>query len=94
MDPYKILADYVSERDRATIAVVEGEDIEVFKAFAQKWTDLYILPPIYQLATDQVLEIMVRKMVLHEIDAPESTKEKARDWLLSRGYDLNIGVED
>ena len=93
MDPYKILADYVKERDRATIAVVEGEDIEVFKAFAQKWTDLCILPPIYQLATDPVLEIMVRKMVLHEIDAPESTKEKARDWLLSHGYDLNIDWE-
>lgn len=80
----------IDERDRATIAVVEGESIEVFKAFVNKLLDLGYMPPCFKLPSDEVLEISVRKMVLYEINAPESTKEKAREWLLSRGYDLEL----
>ena len=90
MDNYNIMSDYSNERDRATIAVVEGESIEVFKAFVNKWQDLGFMPPCFSLPPDNVLEISCRKMVLHETRAPESTKAKARDWLLSRGYDLNL----
>ena len=86
----KLIKDYSDERDRATIAVVEGEDIEVFKAFVNKWRDYGLYPRCFKLPSDEVLEISVRKMVLHETRAPESTKEKARDWLLSRGYDLEL----
>lgn len=86
----KMITAYSEERDRATIAVVEGESIEVFKAFVNKWYDLGYMPPCLALPTDEVLEISCRKMVIHEINAPESTKEKAREWLLSRGYDLEL----
>ena len=90
MDKDKMIKAYVDERDRATIAVVEGESIEVFKAFIKKWYDLGYMPPCFALPTDEVLEISVRKMVIHEARAPESTKEKAIAWLLSRGYDLEL----
>lgn len=86
----KAVKDYVKDRDKATIAVVEGESIEVFKAFVNKWRDLGFYPSCFKMPSDEVLEITVRKMVIYEINAPESTKEKARDWLLSRGYDLKI----
>ena len=81
---------YAKERDAATIAVVEGESLEVFKAFVTKWKDLGMYPPCFKLPSDEVLEISIRKMVIHETNAPESTKQKAAKWLLERGYDLNL----
>lgn len=86
----QVLKDYVDERTRATIAVSEGESVEVFKAFANKWYDLGVIPSCFSLPSDEILEITCRKMVLHEARAPESTKEKARAWLLSRGHDLKL----
>lgn len=85
-----LITRYAKERDAATIAVVEGESLEVFKAFVIKWRDLGILPPCFKLPSDEVLEITIRKMVIHEASAPESTKQKAAAWLLERGYDLNL----
>ena len=84
------IKQYVKERDKATIAVVEGASIEVFKAFIKKWYDNGYLPACYSLPSDEVLEITVRKMVIHEVDAPPSTKEIAIEWLTSRGYDLKL----
>lgn len=84
----KLIKEYAD--DRATCAVVEGEDIEVFKAFFRKWHDIGIYLPWFALPSDDVLNIAIRKMVVNELSAPESTKAKARDWLLSRGYDLSL----
>lgn len=85
-----LITQYAKERDAATIAVVEGESLEVFKAFVAKWKDLGLYPPRFKLPADEVLEITIRKMVIHEANAPESTKQKAAAWLLERGYDLNL----
>ena len=78
---------YVNDRDRACIAVVNGESIEVFKAFIKKWQDLGLATP--PRPSDEVLEITCRKIVMH-INAPKNTRDRARDWLLSRGYDLDL----
>ena len=86
----KLIEQYVIDRDKATIAVVEGESLEVFKAFVNKWRDLGIYPTCFKLPSDEVLEISIHKMVIHEVNAPESTKQKATEWLLSRGYDLEL----
>ena len=85
-----LITRYAKERDAATIAVVEGASLEVFKAFATKWKDLGLYPRNFKLPADEVLEIAIRKMVIHEENAPESTKQKAAKWLLERGYDLNL----
>ena len=85
-----LIIRYAKERDAATIAVVEGESLEVFKAFFAKWRDLGVYPPNFKLPTDEILEITIRKMVIHEANVPESTKQKAAKWLLERGYDLNL----
>ena len=86
----EILKEYAVDRDKATIAVVEGEDLQVFKDFVAKWYVRGLYPECFSLPSDEVLEISIRKMVLHEVNAPESTKEKAKEWLLSRGYDLEL----
>lgn len=83
-----LVTQYAKDRDAATIAVVEGESLEVFKAFVTKWRDLGFYPPCFNLPSDEVIEIAIRKMVIHELRAPESTKQKAAKWLLERGYDL------
>lgn len=85
-----LIIQYAKERDAATIAVVEGESLEVFKAFVAKWQDLGLYSPNFKLPSDEVLEITIRKMVIHETNVPESTKQKAAKWLLERGYDLNL----
>lgn len=85
----EIVSEYVRDRDSATIAVVEGESIEVFKTFVRKWQDIGIYPPCFGLPTDGVLEVCIRQMALHEENIPEQTKQKARKWLLARGYKLN-----
>ena len=66
----KILSEYVADRDKATIAVVEGEGIGVFRAFVRKWGIKGVLPACFSTADDHVLEITCRKMVLQEAGAP------------------------
>lgn len=85
-----LVTQYAKERDAATIAVVEGKSLDVFKAFIGKWKTKGFYPPCFKLPSDEVLEIAIRKMVIHETNAPESTKQKAAKWLLERGYDLNL----
>ena len=86
----RLLALYVSDRDEATIKSVETDSLEPFKAFIEKYKLLGAYPTCFELPSDDVLEICVRKMVIHETRAPESTKQKATEWLLSRGYDLEL----
>jgi len=85
-----ILKEYATDRDKASVAVVEGASLQVFKDFVNKWYVRGLYPECFSLPADDVLEIAIRKMVLHEVNAPESTKEKAKEWLLSRGYDLEL----
>ena len=85
-----LLEQYVKDRDEATIKAVETDTLEPFKAFVNKYYQAGIYPKCFKLPSDEVLEISVRKMVLHELNAPESTKQKATEWLLSRGYDLEL----
>ena len=86
----QFVALYVKERDEATIKAVESDTLEPFKAFIEKYKLLGAYPTCFELPSDDVLEIAVRKMVIHETRAPESVKQKATEWLLSRGYDLNL----
>lgn len=86
----KVIEQYVIDRDKATIEAVETDKLEPFKAFVSKYAKLGFYPTCFKLPSDEVLEILIRKMVIHEVNAPESTKQKATEWLLSRGYDLEL----
>ena len=84
------IARFFSERNSAVKAVVDGEDIRVFKAFVSKWQDLGFYPPCFALPTDEILEAGVRKMAIHSIGIDDDTKREATYWLLTHGYTTDI----
>lgn len=77
------LKKWKSERDIA----VKSQNIDVFKNFYKKWylIGVYEMP----LPSDRVIEISLRKMILHLNSASDEEKETAKIWLISRGYSLN-----
>lgn len=86
----RLVALYVSDRDEATIEAVKTDSLEPFKNFINKYKTLGFFPTCFSLPSDDVLEISVRKMVIHETRAPQDVKDKATEWLLSRGYDTSL----
>ena len=71
------------ERDIA----IKSQNIDVFKKFYKKWylIGVYEMP----IPSDRVIEISLRKMILLLDSASDEEKEKAKIWLISRGYSLN-----
>ncbi len=65
-------------------------DVETFKSFVNKWYTAEYYPPCFSLPADEVIEITLRKIVVNRRDAPRDKQEEAADWLLSRGYDLDL----
>ena len=65
-------------------------DVNKFKDFVDKWKRRGIYPDCFELLSDDVLEITIRKIVVNRIDAPKDKIDEAADWLLSRGYDLEL----
>lgn len=84
-----ITEEYIADRDEATITVVEQDDLEVFKAFVQKWQEIGIYPDCFELPSDNILAVCVRQMAVHETNIPEGTRKKAKVWLLEKGYSVN-----
>lgn len=78
------IADFVYERDEA----VRTLDVKVFKKFYQKWykRGVYAKP----LPPDDVLEIVLRKMLFHMASATEAERMNAKAWLMARGMDTNL----
>ena len=72
---------YAKERDEATASM----DIEVLKAFIRKWS-----PECYEMPSDKVLEITMRKMAVHSTNLDVNTRVEAFRWLLERGYDFSL----
>lgn len=81
----KLFNQFIKERDEAILSL----NLDTFKAFYEKWAKKGIYDP-YFMPPDEVLEISLYKMVLAIRSAPESKREVARKWLLTRGYDLKI----
>ena len=42
-------------------------------------------------AKDEVLEITLHKMITHCVNLPFDYRQKSADWLLDRGYNLDLG---
>lgn len=81
------LAMWIKERD----AVSQTFDVDKFREFYAKWykRGVYHIPP-EALPSDEVIEITMRKMVVHETNADPAKIKEATEWLLSRGYDLEM----
>ena len=79
--PDKIIKQWQEERNAAVLSL----DVNTFRAFYKKYQDL----GIYQeplLATDQILEIGLRQMVLGLKNATPEQIADAKSWLLQRGF--------
>lgn len=81
-----LLKQYVKERDDAVLSL----DLDKFKAFAKKWIDKGLLPPLMGLAPDDVLTATMFKIILGLEDAPEDKVEAAKTWLIDNGYRPSI----
>ena len=84
------LKGYVEDRDAAIIESIKTDSVEPFKAFIEKYKALGSYPECFKLPSDEVIEISIRKMSLHCVKIPPEIKGLSVDWLLSRGYDLNL----
>ena len=79
------------EWDKELHAAVETLDLQTFKEFQKKWTDLGVYEKeVVEKATDTVIEISIRKMAMALPSITPETKRKAKEWLTSRGYDTTI----
>lgn len=84
------IEDYVKNRDAAIIESIKTDSVEPFKAFIEKYKALNAYPNCFKLPSDEVIEISIRKMSLHCVNIPPEIKGRSVEWLLSRGYDLNL----
>ena len=84
------IEDYVKDRDAAIIESIRTDSVEPFKAFIEKHKALGAYPDCFKLPSDEVIEISIRKLSLHCVKIPPEIKGRSVEWLLSRGYDLNL----
>jgi len=59
-------------------------DVEIFKAFYQKWAERGYYPS--PLPDDNTVEITMYKMAVNIESLPTSRKEEAKDWLRHHGF--------
>lgn len=88
MTDHKI--QYAIDRDTAITECLLTNSVEPFKDFLNIYKSAGVLPKCFETIPDNVLEITIRKMSLHCNDIPTELKGQAVEWLLNRGYDLDL----
>lgn len=80
---------YVKERDKM---LLKGSVSEL-KKFIAKYKGYYnpMMVDALARAEDEVLEITLHKMIIHCVNLPFDYRQKSADWLLDRGYSLDLG---
>ena len=80
---------YVKERDEM---LLKGSVAEL-KKFVKKYEQYYspMIANSIARAKDEVLEITFHKMIIHCVNLPFDYRQKSADWLLDRGYSLDLG---
>lgn len=83
-----IIAQYVKERDEMLLKC----DVNELRKFVRKNSHMYNKDIFAMMmeSPDRVLEVTLRKMIIHAASIPKELQEEAKKWLLSRGYDLGI----
>lgn len=78
----ELMQEWILERNVA----IRSLDVEKFKAFWKKWS----ARGFYRngLPDDEVIEISLYKMLYNLESATEEEKNKAKEWLESRGFDV------
>lgn len=78
----ELMQEWILERN----VVIRSLDVEKFKAFWKKWS----ARGFYRngLPDDEVIEISLYNMLYNLESATEEEKNKAKEWLESRGFDV------
>lgn len=80
------LQTWIRERDEAACSF----NLDKFKAFINKYSDIYGAPYMPAIPSDFVLEITMRKMVLAMANPPADKYAEACEWLTAHGCDLEV----
>ena len=78
----ELMQEWILERN----VVIRSLDVEKFKAFWKKWSARGFYRN--RLPDDEVIEISLYKMLYNLESATEEEKNKAKEWLESRGFDV------
>ena len=79
----ELMQEWILERN----VVIRSLDVEKFKAFFEKWQKKGFYMRDLKLPDDDVIEVSLYKMLYNLESATEEEKNKAKEWLESRGFD-------
>jgi len=85
-----LMEKYVRDRDDALFICIETDTIKPFKDFVESYKPYGIYPPCFELASDEVIEITIRKMAYHCINLPQEVRDKAERWLFDHGSNTDL----
>ena len=81
---------YAKERDEMLLKRSVAELKTFVNNHAEYYSPMFIAA--INAAPDFVLEITLHKMVVHCTNLPFEFRAESADWLLERGFDLEVGV--
>ena len=76
--------EYNKLRDEA----LKDLDIDTFKAFWNKMSKKGICPPLSD--DEDVIELTMYKVAYHSLGVPDSTRERAKQWILDHGFSTSL----
>ena len=79
---------YATNRDKAIAECIKVDSVIPFKAFIARNRDQF--PECFELPSDEVLAVSIRQMCLHCKDIDPETKGRAVEWLVNRGFHLDL----
>lgn len=82
------LKRYVKERDE----MLKKRDINELRKFVINHAEYYSTEFVeaFMIASDEVLEVTLHKMIVNAIKLPKSMRDSSAIWLTSRGYGLGM----
>lgn len=82
------LDQYVKERDE----MLMKRNVDEFRKFIKKWKKAYdkLTYEVMSIASDDVLEITMHKMIVNVTDMPKELKQDSIYWLSTRGYSAKL----
>lgn len=82
------LKKYAKERDKMLKKCSVSEYRKFIHEHKQSFSKEFI--SAFDQATDEVLEISLHKMIVHAVKLPKNMRDRSAQWLVTRGFDLNI----
>lgn len=86
----KAQEELMSQYTKELLEVCLTFDVNEFKKLVSKWSKRGLFPQCFELPSDNVLEISIRKIIIARTDAPKEAKKEAAAWLIDHDCDLSI----